>query len=105
MTTAAISKPATKEKAPAVLEKAIADQVINQLGKPKDLHKIQVKLYEEWNGKARVNIWRTLTITMKNGFGLPDSTFERTQITDSFFLTFTPTGEIAKSSPAITKTY
>ena len=102
--------PTTTEQKPKITPTDVRDritkQVLELLGRPNDLWRVDVHLYQ--GRKARVNIWRTLQIETTPGYSavLHRTIFsDHKRITDSFYLRLTPAAEIIDASPAIIKKY
>jgi hypothetical protein len=82
----------TEEKTPegGLLEAVVGDNVMSNLGRPMNLHHVQVRCV--WGDHYRVNI-----------FVGPDAV--SLQIAHSYFLKADENGKILSSSPAITRVY
>ena len=86
----------------------VREQVIALLGKPDDLWRLDVHLYQ--GGKARVNVWQRQMARpeKKGGFmgsmGKPELT-EVTQINDSFYVRISKTAIIESANPEIQRRY
>jgi len=90
-------KPASQEAdANKELQDMIREQVLARLGKPDDLEKISVTLFESGR-QGRVNIFRR--INAANIFG------DEIRITDSFFVKVSNEGVIISSAPVIDRKY
>jgi len=86
----------------------VKEQVIALLGKPDDLWRLDIHLYQ--GERARVNIWQRGMIRAEEqgGFmgamGKPELV-EITHITDSFYLRLSKTGIIESANPPILRKY
>lgn len=93
------------DKTDNVIDK-VKEQILATIGKPQDLYKIDVHLYQ--GGSARVNIWRTVKEKPKSKRGLVgsyDQIIERTVITDSYYLRLSKSAVIENANPPIERRY
>ena len=73
----------------------IKSQVLEKVGRPPRLHRVEVCRYHD--GNYRVNIWEQLE-------PMGDSVFSRAvHIRSSYYLKVSDTGEIIRSNPPLTK--
>lgn len=93
------AEPETEEIKVKNVNPAIASEVLNLLGKPKNLYDIVVKPL--WDNRYRVNVWCHVTEDGREVTPLYDPKL----ITDSFFIHSNPVGDIIASSPKINKKY
>lgn len=97
-------KRKTSRKKTASIKAKIEEQILALLGKPDDLWRIDVHLYQA--GRARVNIWQRRITQIKTGGSLAKTELtEITQITDSHYLALSPTAIIVTANPPITRRY
>lgn len=92
-----------EEKAPEPkandLRPTIALGILSLMGRPKNLHEVVVKpLYDN---RYRVNVWCHVAEVGREITALYDPKL----ITDSFFITANPLGDIIHSSPEIKRKY
>lgn len=86
----------TAEKEPKT-QLTIESQVLAELGKPKDLHRIDTR--QVGKDTYRVNIWRTVPTDGKTIFKTKE------QMTDSFYVWSNSANEILRTNPRIEKKY
>jgi hypothetical protein len=79
-----------KKQEAGLLEDVVGDNVLSDLGRPDDLHRVQVKCV--WGDRYRVNV-----------FVGPDAVSSR--VAHSYFLKADGDGKILSSDPTIMRTY
>lgn len=93
MTAVFVGEPTpTAETTPIDQDRAIADRVLDRLGRPRDLFRVQVRSL--WGNHFRVNVYREVGCTER---------IPRVEMTDSFFVT--KEGPALLSQPAIERKY
>ena len=73
----------------------IRSQVLEKVGKPPRLHRVEV--CRQHNGNYRVNIWEQLEPTRDSALSMG------VHIRSSYYLKVSDTGEIIRSNPPLTK--
>jgi len=73
----------------------ITSQVLEKVGKPPRLHRVEVCRHHDSN--YRVNIWEKLEQVGDSAFSMA------VQIRSSYYLKVSDTGEIIRSNPPLTK--
>lgn len=93
------TKPKEKVNTPT-----ITDQVLERLGRPDDLYRVDIR--KVGKGRARINVWRSLPIEPTMRFGMVErSCFShKHQITDSFYCQV-DNGTLINTNPNIKRRY